>query len=493
MNKTSRILLTAVVWTATFLSGIPGLWSNLELKNVENAIDSDVSISMINDSETSIFSNFMESVSAASLISEKVSLKDIKGHWVEKFVQEAISRWIVKGYPDGTFRPNNPVSSIESYKIAFKTSWVITDKDISGYSDWTIPYLNYYKNNNYDAGAYNPELTQTNELLSREKALYVLLRAKGINFWRNTEKSFAVNRFDTKFKDVSSWNSYAIYLRYAKDMGIVSWYSDGSFWFGNKVTRAEFVKMALGIFNRNDFVSSSDYITKLSKGEDTSVASFIQKTTTPSTVKNETSNTTIVKPNITPTPSWSSSSANVSSNLTYIENTYGKGLSFVDSTKVAEEWKQLFNNHWYVLQSDDYYESMNANKTPIKVAGSFWTSKTVYNTEEEWFVFVQNDGFSSSKSWNIQKRIDLIRYNENFYFQDLFLIQGWSLEEAPVKLEDVFSWVSSYKEFLTISNSILKQNNLYKDNLTVKEYLNLIANIYNNVKVNQFLSTLNLK
>lgn len=491
MNKTSRILLTAIVWTATFLSWIPWLWNNLDLTNVENAIDSDVSISIANESESTLFSGFMESASASSLVQGKISLKDVKWHWVEKFVQEAISRGIVKWYPDWTFRPNSPVSSIESYKIAFKTSWVITDKDVSSYSDWTIPYLNYYKNNNYDAGVYNPELTQTNELLSREKALYVLLRAKGINFWRNTEKSFAVNRFDTKFKDVSSWNSYAIYLRYAKDMGIVNGYSDGSFWFWNKVTRAEFVKMALWIFNRNDFISSTDYITKLSKWEETSIASFVQK---PSTTKIETKIETPVKTNtnIWTTPSWGNSTPQINThNLTYIENTYGKGLSFVDSTKVAEEGKQLFNNHWYVLQSDDYYEAMNANKTPIKVAWSFGNAKTVYNTEEEGFTFSYPDWWASIKSWNIQKQIDLIRYNENFYFQDIYLIKGVDISKAPVKIDFVF-WpegVSSIKEFTTIADSVLKNIN----KLAIKDYLTELANKYNNVSDNSFLFVLNLK
>ncbi|MDD3794203.1 MAG: hypothetical protein PHI37_05290 [Candidatus Gracilibacteria bacterium] len=222
-----------------------------------------------------------------------------------------------------------------------------------------------------------------------------------------------------------------------------------------------------------------------------------QKTISGSILQNSNSGSNIIQNNDLKTENTNKNTTQINYNdikyQTKVDNSYGKGLNFIDSTKIKEDGKVLFNGHWYFLQSDEYYEGMNKNKTSIKVAGSFGNDKKVYNTEEKGFVFVQNDGFSSSKSGNIQKRIDLIRYNENFYFQDLFLIKGWSLEEAPVKLEDVFSGVYSYKEFLTISNYILKQNNLYKDDLTIKEYLNLIANIYNNIKVNQFLSTLDLK
>lgn len=76
---------------------------------------------------------------------------------------------------------------------------------------------------------------------------------------------------------------------------------------------------------------------------------------------------------------------------TQIENSYWKWLTFIDSTKIYEEWKVLFNWHRYFLQSDEYYEKMNKNKTPIKVAGSFWNNKKVYNTEEKGFVFSYSD------------------------------------------------------------------------------------------------------
>lgn len=45
------------------------------------------------------------------------SLKDLKGHWAEGLVKILISNGIVKGYADGTFRPNNPVTRAELSKM----------------------------------------------------------------------------------------------------------------------------------------------------------------------------------------------------------------------------------------------------------------------------------------------------------------------------------------------------------------------------------------
>lgn len=45
------------------------------------------------------------------------SMRDLKGHWAEGLVKILISNGIVKGYADGTFRPNNPVTRAELSKM----------------------------------------------------------------------------------------------------------------------------------------------------------------------------------------------------------------------------------------------------------------------------------------------------------------------------------------------------------------------------------------
>ncbi|MBD3330547.1 hypothetical protein GF354_03370 [Candidatus Peregrinibacteria bacterium] len=40
-----------------------------------------------------------------------------RGEWYTKYVEEAITSQIVDGYPDGTFRPDNPINFAEAVKI----------------------------------------------------------------------------------------------------------------------------------------------------------------------------------------------------------------------------------------------------------------------------------------------------------------------------------------------------------------------------------------
>lgn len=42
-----------------------------------------------------------------------IDFTDIAGHWAESYIKRAAARGIVSGYPDGTFKPNNPVTRAE--------------------------------------------------------------------------------------------------------------------------------------------------------------------------------------------------------------------------------------------------------------------------------------------------------------------------------------------------------------------------------------------
>ena len=45
--------------------------------------------------------------------SEKSTLTDISGHWAEASIQEAMNRGFINGYPDSTFKPNQPITRAE--------------------------------------------------------------------------------------------------------------------------------------------------------------------------------------------------------------------------------------------------------------------------------------------------------------------------------------------------------------------------------------------
>ncbi|MGQ9698283.1 MAG: S-layer homology domain-containing protein [Armatimonadota bacterium] len=46
---------------------------------------------------------------------------DIQGHWARYHITVARAIGLVKGYEDGTFRPNNPINRAEATVICLRT------------------------------------------------------------------------------------------------------------------------------------------------------------------------------------------------------------------------------------------------------------------------------------------------------------------------------------------------------------------------------------
>ncbi|MEB3148076.1 MAG: S-layer homology domain-containing protein, partial [Sphaerospermopsis sp.] len=47
------------------------------------------------------------------MVSNTASFPDIQNHWARLFIQALAQRRILNGYPDGSFRPNSPVTRAE--------------------------------------------------------------------------------------------------------------------------------------------------------------------------------------------------------------------------------------------------------------------------------------------------------------------------------------------------------------------------------------------
>ncbi|NJN02353.1 MAG: S-layer homology domain-containing protein [Leptolyngbyaceae cyanobacterium SL_1_1] len=46
-------------------------------------------------------------------LAQGVTLPDVRGHWAQAFIQPLVERQIIKGFLDGTFRPNEPVTRVQ--------------------------------------------------------------------------------------------------------------------------------------------------------------------------------------------------------------------------------------------------------------------------------------------------------------------------------------------------------------------------------------------
>ena len=92
-------------------------------------------------------------VLASSMFVSAADFPDIKGHWAETYVNAMVKKGYIKGYEDGTFKPNNTVSNTESLILLARMLGVdeaanktTVDNALSEYSSSLSKYKNSYKN-----------------------------------------------------------------------------------------------------------------------------------------------------------------------------------------------------------------------------------------------------------------------------------------------------------------------------------------------------------
>lgn len=73
------------------------------------------------------------------------AFNDVKGHWAEKAIEKWEDSGYISGYPDGSFKPDNPVTRAELSKI-LATAFELTNSESVNYddvsdNDWYYSYL----------------------------------------------------------------------------------------------------------------------------------------------------------------------------------------------------------------------------------------------------------------------------------------------------------------------------------------------------------------
>jgi S-layer homology domain len=126
---------------------------------------------------------------AAAPASAQVSFSDVSStYWAANFIQELASRDIIKGFPDGSFRPNDPVTRAQfaaMVRKAFKASNVrsaVSFVDVSS-SYWAAQAIQEAYTTGFLAG-YPGNVFRPNENIPRAQVLVSL--ANGLNYSSTT-------------------------------------------------------------------------------------------------------------------------------------------------------------------------------------------------------------------------------------------------------------------------------------------------------------------
>jgi hypothetical protein len=169
--------------------------------------------------------------SAASVV-----LKDIGGHWAEKQIKDWNEKGFVKGYSDNTFKPNNTITRAEFITIVnnvfgYKDKAELSFTDIKS-SDWYFAEIAKAIEAGYVKG-YSDGTVKPNNEISRQEVAMVISNIMRLEM---AENSAEISKLKDN-KDIQAWSKGAVGAVLEK--GYMKGYTDQTFKTGNPITRAE--------------------------------------------------------------------------------------------------------------------------------------------------------------------------------------------------------------------------------------------------------------
>jgi chondroitin AC lyase len=167
---------------------------------------------------------------------------DIQGHWAAQSIQDAVGKGLVLGYPDGTFKPDKPITRAELALLLAKAlqlqgeeseAPVADQKAIGGWAKKAIAQLiKAGIFSGYADGYFRP-----NQPITRAEFAVVIARVLGLDTSSNAGTGFAD---DAK---IPAWAKAAIEALRLK--GLMDGQQNSMFVPGGNVTRAEAVNMLI--------------------------------------------------------------------------------------------------------------------------------------------------------------------------------------------------------------------------------------------------------
>ena len=159
---------------------------------------------------------------------------DIEGHWAQSIIRQMIDRGIIKGYPDGSFGPNNNITRAEFTSLLVRAFNLepgpgkIFSDTANHWAKEAIKTANYHGL----VGGYSDTLFGPDDPITREQIAVMVVNAI------KTEQSDENKPF-TDSAQISAWAKESVTK--ATTAGLITGYPDGSFRPKDNATRAEAV------------------------------------------------------------------------------------------------------------------------------------------------------------------------------------------------------------------------------------------------------------
>lgn len=176
-----------------------------------------------------------------SAFANETTASDLDGHWAEKVITEWMNYGVIKGYEDGTIRPNNSITRAEMTAMLdrvmdyqTKADNTFSDLQDTWYTDVILKANAAGVIGGYPDGTVKPDAT-----ITRQEAVAMFSRVLSLDTENAPEASFTDNA------DVADWAKDAVNAMAAK--GYIHG-SDGQFRPNDGITRAEVITIFNNIF-----------------------------------------------------------------------------------------------------------------------------------------------------------------------------------------------------------------------------------------------------
>lgn len=161
------------------------------------------------------------------------------------FIKNLVDDNIVSGYPDGSFKPEEPVTRGAMSKFIKNAMNIQTDTSCGAFSDVPTSHT-FYSNimslkcagviTGYEDGTFKP-----NDTVTRGAAMKFVMN--GLRISKDDPNYLSYTGDTQTFPDVSTAHIFYEYIMSASTNGIVSGYEDGTFQPDNTTTRGAMSKM----------------------------------------------------------------------------------------------------------------------------------------------------------------------------------------------------------------------------------------------------------
>lgn len=162
---------------------------------------------------------------------------DIQGNWAQKPIQRLVDAGVINGYPDGTFKPEQPITRAEFAKMVAKT-FKYQEATVKNFPDvgtiWAKPYIDSVAAqkvmNAFADGNFRPQST-----LNRSQVATMLTR---IIHLATPQEQYTQN-WTPSFNDLPATDSSFRYVELVKRLGILPDSFQNEFHPNQAATRAE--------------------------------------------------------------------------------------------------------------------------------------------------------------------------------------------------------------------------------------------------------------